>query len=433
MANTINQLLVQSQAAHDASDWPSLIQYLQQLILEEDSQHPEIAENQEYLLKLALSILEQGDFQQRWETTKVLLSLGNISIPPLIDILGDEEAEEELRWYAARTLGEFPHPDAILPLGELLKSNKNEELKEIAATALGQMGPIAIDVLSELLKQDETRFLAVRSLSHIRRSETIVPLLSVVDDSQAEIRAAALEALSSFYDKRVPPVLLNALNDPSPIVRNAAVLGLGFRPDLQSTLDLVTKLQPILYDQNLEVCCAAVFALSRMGGDIVSHHLSQVLMSPSTVVDLQLEIIRALSWLGTTTSLEYLRQALNQSSSAQVWQEIVMVLGRIKQPHLMNQATDILLDMLLELHPALEINNIKSTIALALGQLGQIDAIEPLIFLLSTADAQVRLHTIAALKNISSEVAGHKLQQLRDNGNLTSDLQQGIAIALTEW
>src|SRR5690242_16708971 len=128
MQGNINQLLVQAQTAYDVADWSSLIQYLQHLILAENEQ------NSEYLLELALPILEMGDFQQRWEITKVLLKLGTVAIPPLIDILEDEEAEEELRWYAARTLGEFQHPEAIAPLVELLKKGEDEELKAIAAT-----------------------------------------------------------------------------------------------------------------------------------------------------------------------------------------------------------------------------------------------------------------------------------------------------------
>ncbi|HYX14505.1 MAG TPA: HEAT repeat domain-containing protein, partial [Nostoc sp.] len=165
MVSNINQLLVQAQTAYDAADWSSLIQYLQQLILGTDSEHPEIIKNREYLLKLTVSMLEMGDFQQRWEITKMLTRLGNIAIPPLIEILEDEDAEEELRWYAARTLGEFQHPEAIAPLVELLKTDEDQELKAIAATALGQMGSVAITSLTELLADEDTRLLAVRSLS----------------------------------------------------------------------------------------------------------------------------------------------------------------------------------------------------------------------------------------------------------------------------
>ncbi|MBD2242260.1 HEAT repeat domain-containing protein [Nostoc sp. FACHB-888] len=433
MVSNINQLLVQAQTAHDTADWSSLIQYLQQLILGIDSEHPEIVKNREYLLKLTLSMLEMGDFQQRWEITKALTRLGNIAIPPLIEILEDEDTEEELRWYAARTLGEFQHPEAIAPLVELLKTDDDEELKAIAATAIGQMGTVAIAALSELLLDEDTRLLAVRSLSCIPQTETITPLLSVVQDSQATIRTAAIEALSSFHDERVPPVLLNALDDIAATVRRAAVLGLGFRPDLREALDLVTRLQPKLYDFNIDVCCAAAVSLSRMGCDEAAQELLfKVLISPHTPLPLQLETIRTLVWVGTPSSLEYLQTAFNQTTSETLWQEIVTVLGRVQKPQT-TQAAEILLQILQSQHPATKIANVKSAIALSLGQLGEMQAIEPLISLLADSNVSVRLHAIAALKNLDGEVVHQQLQQLANNPELKPDIQQGIAIALAEW
>ncbi|MEH2167197.1 MAG: HEAT repeat domain-containing protein [Nostoc sp.] len=433
MVSNIKQLLVQAEAAYYAADWSSLIQYLQQLILGADSEHPEIVKNREYLLKLTVSMLEMGDFQQRWEITKVLTHLGNIAIPPLIEILEDEDAEDELRWYAARTLGEFQHPKAIASIVELLKNDRDEELKAIAATALEQMGTVAITSLTELLLDENTRLLAVRSLCCIRQPETITPLLSVVQDPQATIRAAAIEALSSFHDERVPPVLLKALDDIAVTVRRAAVLGLGFRPDLYQALDLVTRLQPKLYDFNLDVCCAAAVTLSRMGSDDSAKYLFDLLISPQTPITLQLETIRALSWVGTLSSLEYLQTALNQSTSETVWQEIVTVLGRVQKPQLTTPAAEILLETLRSQHPATEIVSIKSAIALSLGQLGKMQAIEPLISLLGDSNASVRLHAIAALKNLDGEATHQQLQQLANNDAITPDLKQGIAIALAEW
>ncbi|MFN6469182.1 MAG: HEAT repeat domain-containing protein [Nostoc sp. SerVER01] len=433
MVNNINELLIQIKTSDNAADWSSLIQYLQQLILEADSQHPEIVKNREYLLSLALSMLEMGDFQQRWEITKVLTNLGNIAIPPLIEILKDEDVDEELRWYAARTLGEFQHPNAITALVELLKNDEDEELKAIAATALGKMGTVAINSLTELLIDEDTRLLAVRSLCCIPQTETIAPLLSVVQDPQPAIRTAAIAALTNFDDERVPPVLLNALDDVAATVRRKAVVGLGFRPNLRQAFDLVTRLQPKLYDINLDVCCAAVVTLSRMDCDEAAKHLFDLLISPQTPITLQLETIRALSWMGTPSSLEYLQTVFAQSTSETVWQEIVTVLGQMQKPQLTTLAAEILLEVLRLQHPATNIANIKSAIALSLGQLGKIQAIEPLISLLADSNVSVRLHAIAALKNLDKEAAHQQLQQLANNPELTPDLQQGIAIALAEW
>jgi HEAT repeat protein len=423
--------LEQAQAARSLGNWSLVIQCLQQLILEEDVQFD--------LLDLAIDVLVAGDFDQRWAIAKVFPKLGqkadgsdvNEVIASLLEILEDEEAEEELRWYVARILGEFNHPSVINALVELLKTSESEELSAMAAAALGNLGTSAIADLTQLLEQEETRLLAVRSLSHIRRTETIIPLLSVVQDPQIAVRAAAIEALSSFHDFRIPPVLLNALDDIAAPVRREAVTGLSFRPDLREDFDLVDRLLPKLSDFNLDVCTAAAIALGRLGTDAAATALYQVLKSSNTPILLQIEIVRALGRVGTRSGLEYLHSALNHSESVTLGQEIVTVLGTVEQP-LTTRAAEILLEMLSG-HPATQHQNVKQVIALSLGQLGEIQALDPLIQLLADPDAGVRLHAIAALKNLAPEAAYQQLQQLANNQAIAPNLKQGVAIALAEW
>lgn len=246
------ELLQQAQSARNLCNWTAVIQCLQQLVLEKSAH---LARSQ--LLDLATDALIAGDFQQRWDVAKLFPKLAgdNIeqAIAPLIEIVEDDEEEEELRWYAARILGEFDNPSAIAALVELLKTADNEELTAMAATALGQIGNSAVAQLSKLLANEETRLLAVRSLAHIRRSEIIAPLLGIVKDPDATIRAVAIEALSSFHNADIPPVLLQALDDMAAPVRREAVVGLSFRDDLKGELDLVNKLVPKLYDFNISV------------------------------------------------------------------------------------------------------------------------------------------------------------------------------------
>ncbi|HLO86469.1 MAG TPA: HEAT repeat domain-containing protein [Nostocaceae cyanobacterium] len=392
MAIDIPQFLQKSPTTYNPADWSALIEYLQN--------DPDIVKNQPHLLELALSAFYLGDFQQRWEISKILTGWGKIAIPLLIEILEDEEAEEELRWYVVRILGELRSPEVVQPLVNLLNHSENEELQAIAAATLGQMGKIAITALTQLLQQEETKLLAVRSLSQIRHKETITPLLTVVNDANNTIRLLAIEALSSFHDSRIPPVLLQAINDVAATVRKVAIIGLGFRPELREELDLVNQLQPRLFDCNLEVCCAAVTTLSRLGGDAVAENLFPVLISPYTPVILQIEIVRALSWMGTTSGLKYLQTAFSHPLSPTVWQEMVIVLGRVKQSDLTLLATDILLELLEHKHPATAVNSVKSAIALSLGHLHLPKAIPSLTLLLNEPDPQVRLHAMAALKAI---------------------------------
>lgn len=417
-------LLKQARTARSAGNCSLVIQCLQQLILEEGEQ--------EELLDLAIDVLVAGDFHERWEIAKIFPKLGQDAIAPMLEILEDEDAEAELRWYAARILGEFNHPAVINALIELLKTSENEELTAMAAAALGDLGSAAVADLTQLLAQEETRLLAVRSLSHIRRSETIIPLLSVVQDPQIAVRATAIEALSSFHDSRIPSVLLNALNDIAAPVRREAVTGLSFRSDLREQLDLVNRLLPRLYDFNLEVCAAAAIALGRLGTDTAATALAQVLHSPNTPVSLQIEIVQALGRVRTKTGLEYLRSTLNQLESVTLWQEIVTVLGRVEQP-LTIRATEILIETLKSGHPATQHETVKQALALSLGHLGEMQALDPLIQLLATTNTGVRLHVIAALKQLAPEAAYRQLQQLATKQVLAPDLKQGIAIALGEW
>ncbi len=438
----------QAQVARSTANWSLLLQCLQQLVEEGEGREvrgegrevclfpasPALKNPQQAkLLSWAMDVLERGDFHQRWDIAKLLPKLGKSVIARLIEVLEDEDADEELRWFSIRILGKFNQPDVIAVLVELLKTSDSEEEKAIAAAALSEIGADAIASLTQLLAQDPTRLLAVRSLSYIRQTETIAPLLGVVQDPQIEVRCAAIEALSSFHDSTVAPVLLNALNDIGASVRREAVIGLSFRPDLGEEFDLVNRLLPRLYDFNLDVCHAAAIALGRIGTDAAADGLFKVLQSPHTPVSLQIEIVRALARIETQTSLEYLISCLHQQATPAVWQEIVTVLGRIEQSNFKPQAAQSLMELLHSNHTRMQSASIKQAIALSLGQLGDLQAIDPLIQLLADPDAGVRLHAIAALKQLNAQEAYHKLEQMSSDITLAPQLQEGVAIALQEW
>lgn len=437
----LSEILEQAALAAQQRNWSLVNQYLQQLPLAEQEAKGKgrgsALENQEsssvYLeqvLNLALDVLEAGDFNDRWEVAKIVPKLGHRAIAPLIAVMEDEDADLESRWYAGRILGQFQDPAVIAALVELLKNNSDEELAGMAAEALGNIGSPAVEALTKLLANENTRLLAVRSLSAIRRSETVSPLLCVVRDQNAEVRAAAVEALGSFHDSRVPPVLLEALKDPAPAVRKEAVSALGVRSDLLESLDLVNCLRSLLFDLNLGVCQQAAIALGRLGTDRACAELFKVLESPNTPVSLQIDIVRALARVETATALEYLQQALKLNLVA-VWQEIVTVLGRVEQPSLVPLAAHILLDAIRMEHPVIQDSGVKQALIVGLGQLRDKTAIQPLIQMLADPDDGIKFHAIAALKKFPD--ARNQLEQLAANEQLTTALRQGIIFALQEF
>lgn len=425
--------LQKAQVAADRQNWPGLVECLQQVTAK--GSKPQEKHILEQAVSLAIQALEWGDFQDRWEIAKVLPNLGNGAIAPLIAVLEDEDADTEPRWFAARILGKFDRPEVIQALVELVK-NSDEELSQIAAETLGNFGPTAIASLATLLLQEDSRQFATAALAQIRRTETIPPLLSVVGDSQVAVRAHAIEALSSFHDSRIPPVLIAALKDPATAVRKEAVRALGARAYLDAELDLVNLLKPLLSDIRLEVCQQAAIAIGRVKTDAAAAALFELLRSPITPIQLQIETVRALSWMETTTAIAYLQQILSSqftNINSPVCQEIITVLGRVENSELKAKVAEIMIDLLKTGHPVVQSARIKQSLALGLGKLGDMRGLDALLSLLADADTGVRLHSLSAIKQLGGAEVRQQLESLLEEDNLELGLREGIAIALQEW
>ncbi|MDY6786253.1 MAG: HEAT repeat domain-containing protein [Cyanobacteriota bacterium] len=399
------ELLQSATLASENGHWSAVIHDLYQLPSQKRGNREEFlleTEAAQQSLDLALGVLEGGDFQERWEIAKLWSKLGETAIAPVITLLRDEEADWEARWFAARILGQFEHPDAIAALVETLQTSEDEELASIAATVLASFGSRAVEILAQLLEGDETRELAARSLSQIRCVETVDPLLTLVKDINTELRTIAIEALSSFRDSRIPPILIEALSDRAAAVRKEAAIGLGLHPQLAPTLNLTSHLKPLLYDLDEAVQTAAANALGRIGTPDAAIFLFEALIDEANSFSLQKSLIHALVWVETSENLELLRQALPFVPPLCV-EEIIKVLGRVKSPDLRPQAAQILLEINCE--RGVRAIALKQALARAWGQLQHESAIAALQQLRLDADQRVRLHAIAALKHFPSFVA----------------------------
>jgi HEAT repeat protein len=390
----MEELLAKATQASVRGDWVLATQYLQQW-----NWGGQEANLEDQALKLALEALRQGDFQQRWEIGKIFGKIGEKVIPPLLEILEDDREEVELRWFAGRILGEFGQPRIIFALVNLLQETEEEELAVMAAQSLANIGTPVIGVLRQLLLQEDSRLLAVQALAQIRNTETIEPLLQVVNDPEPQIRATAIEALGSFHDRRIVPVLLQAVKDSSASVRKEAIIALGMLKDQPLPFDLVPEFKPLLYDISPEVCQQAAIALGRIGTKQAAEVLFPLLKSPATPLGLKIDIVRALSWNETMEALEYLGEGLRWGDP-QVCHEIVTVLGRKTSPQLKAKATEILLEFLQSGQQAASLIQIQQGLAMALGELGQTTALDTLQRLANHENQGVRLHAKAALRKL---------------------------------
>jgi len=353
----------------------------------------------EAVLPIALTILEQGDFQARWDMAKVLVKLGDRVIDPLITVLEDEEKASEHRWFAARILGEFDQPRVVFALVDCLQMTEDEDLRAIAAKALGNIGQSAINVLNPLLLNPETRLLAVEAFAQIPRPEVIEALLSVINDPDTITRTKAIAALANFSDPRILLVLRSALKDLAASVRREAVIALRFRADNLDKTELLNYLKPLLYDFNLEICQQAAIAISKINSEEGNRILGQVLQAPQTPIPLQLTLIQSLVWsenLGNLTNLGEMLTLISLEGTL----EIIRVLGRIET--LKIEAAETLLTFFNSEHFLLQQTPIRQAIAYSLGQLKVPKTLIALETLAYDPEPVVKLHAIAALRNFKT-------------------------------
>lgn len=403
LPSSIKQILNLGLVAAQQEDWLLVNNYLKLLPQGETNNKTKLfilgQENWQVAFELALLMLTQADFQHQWEITKLFPRFGKDIIPPLTTMLKDEALEVDVRWFICQILGQFANETVVLTLVELLQQTTDSELIAIAGKTLSKIGNSAITALVNLLTQPEYRFLAVQSLCYIRTVETIDPLLQVVLDPDPKLRTIVIKALGSFHDRRIPPVLITALQDINYNVRKQAAIALGFRPDLCHEFNLVGHLQPLLYDLNLEVCRQGAVSLGRMKQDTATTALFEVLQADTTPVSLKVDLVKALGWSEIISATNYLQQAITNSDEL-VTQEIITVLGRINAPGLKHQATQVLVDFWHDEDEQPYSPQIRQALATALGELRCNCAQQTLEQLAQDEDRKVQLHALSALKKL---------------------------------
>ncbi len=389
-------------------------------------------------LASVLTELEQGDFASRWETAKHIPDFGDSAIACLIDLLDKNVEDPELQWFVARILGQYHHADAVMALAQLLQNTEDDDVAEIAAQMLAQIGPQAIDTLATLLESQPSRMLVVSALSQIQDAAIVPILLTVVMDENASVRRQVIETLSRFHHAQIIPALLQGLADLNAQVRQVAIAGISYRAHLlqEQGHDPVTLIQPFLKDLDIQVCQTAALALGRLGTNVAAQAL-RTASAEKIPIPLKLTIVQALGQMGNDQSVQVLQKLWPQrKSSLQVVDEedqtlAAAIINALALNRPTDQSTQVLIHCLH--HQPMSDLALQKSIASALGQSGDLQAIPELIQLLGTPDMGVRLHAIAALKQIAAEESYSKLQALAADNTVEKEVRDGVAIALQEW
>ncbi|MBD0268800.1 MAG: HEAT repeat domain-containing protein [Cyanobacteria bacterium Co-bin8] len=356
----------------------------------------------EVSLNRAIDTLLLGNFHDRWEVTKRLQNFGEEAISPILALLGDDSLDWEVRWFAARTLGEFDRPEVVAALLSLFMATEDEELRQSAADALTQIGPSAVAALAHSLRERDRKPIAAQALAQIRHRSTIPPLLELAQDESASLRALALEALAGYPEPRVLTAVQAALVDPAGEVRLQAVRALGAYRQKLDPQDLMDWLEPRLQDGHLGVCQAAIALLGRLSLPTAAARLIALIQTPTTPKSLRLKAIQSLGWMGIRPAVEGLLE-IWQEASVDERSAIVTALSHQPETELRELAAQALLSWLQQLsleRPSSELEPLRRQSALALGQMRVVAARATLEVLKEDPDEGMRLHAIAALRHL---------------------------------
>ena len=384
---------------------------------------------------------------------------GAIALSPTLIHHLFNSSDVEDQWFLIRTLGYFNRPIVVAALAEFLVSTSVEELQVEVTKALTGLGGQAIAALTDLLKSPaiDQKILAARTLSKIRRGAVIEPLLGVAADPDKRLRVIAIEALGSFHDPRVTPVLLSALTDEAPVAVEA-IRALGRRSDLLEETDLLRLLQRCLSSADREIAQESAIALGRLGSrlgsrlepraskDAIAVILGQFITQPAPA-QVKVAAVRALGWIDTPAAVLSLARAFESPFPMvmpETRREIARSLGQTRSAQLKPAAAEPLTAWVQSLasdqsEPGCDRSEIsgafaiKQTVVSSLAQLGATEAIGSLIPLLGDADDRIRMHALSALKQIDPRTAQAEVQNYLSAAETPPLLREKVAASLSAW
>ena len=303
-------------------------------------------------------------------------------------IVALEDPEPEVRAQAARELGEKGDVLAIEPLIELL-GDISPDVQQSAIDALVKFGNLAIDPLIATLENGDyiTRPNAATALSQINDDRIVELLLKDLISTDNDVQKSAVVALGNrkLSDSDAQLMIL-ALSDNDPYVREAAAEGLGLIKETRAVVPLITMLTS--YETDMIASEIATVSLIQIGAPSVEP-LIALLSNDDPWIQYTAE--DALSRIGDP-AVEQLIAAL-KDSNPQVRKFAAEALGEIKDA----RAVEPLLVTLRD-----EDENVRNGSRGALSSIGA-PAVEPFIALLKDEDPEIRRAAVLGLSGIKDD------------------------------
>lgn len=350
------------------------------------------------------------------------------AVPEILPLL--DPSHSRLHTAALIALGRLADRRTIRPLIQYGLEHPHQ--KYVASDSIVKMEePAVLELLDVLSDSDPGLVLeAVVLLGRLKNPRAVPALMQVAETRSPLFRAHAAESLGSIGDRRAVPVLNRLLRDPDPAIRVNAAGALVHIPDPQSVKPLLQclaeddedlcqhairalgeigdaraaePLRPFLQHKNVEIRLVAAESLGRLGDEGAVQPLIAMMRSDEEAV--RLKAISALRRIKSPAALVALLPLLQDNSDA-VRLRAVDTLGHIGDAGVARKLEYYLKNDRSEA--------VRAAAAKSLGDLKNVDSIEPLIDALRDVFA-VKCRAIVSLGQIGdSSGLGAVISMLRD-------------------
>lgn len=231
---------------------------------------------------LLLGMVRDSSHPLRETATIALGRVGDLTLVPVINALQDDDAF--VRRSAAGALGMMYDKRGVLPLIETLQDADEE---------------VVLQAIESL------RWLSVRSHDVL---EAVPALCQLLSHTNWQIREAAARALSQSPDEQSLIPLVTTLNDPNPTMRKSAVFALRYLGDERAIAPVQTRLN----DEDPDVRLEVIRCLGEIGVPESVEPLTELLNDPEMKV--RLNAVKALHQIGNAAAVTALTTALQDES-----------------------------------------------------------------------------------------------------------------------
>lgn len=350
-----------------------------------------------------LRALTDADRRVRHEAGRILGKHGLVEITPVI-IRWLEEPDGEIKKDAVEILGLLATDTAVSALVRTL-GDVDEQVRKKAVEALGRVGkPAVIVPLIGRLDDDrfEVRQAAIEELERIGDARAMIPLVGTFDDTSGAVRKAAIRAVGRIGNAAATPALLRLLRDPDEDIRRAAVAALGNLAPVEATGELVAEFGQRHSDAYL---AEVAYALSRIARRAAAPAAGTEPAAGQATERALRVLVESLARRPLRTAA---REALRNAGAVAVPALVAHLEGEIDG----DPAT--VVEILRDIGDAratpalvneLERGRIGRALVLdALEATGDRRALRPILGLLATKDAPLRLRAMEALRPVADDV-----------------------------